>query len=259
MVKKAFFAFFASLLFAFGADLRGDLGRILGENHPAIENIMQNERSFIDERNNVNYNALFARLKNQGLLEPSNSANIQIGFSSPDDNAILMVKAVGEVLSKMGYKYYLTTHFDANSAQWGIALSSRNSLEPGVLYSQLANSKIYIKKISKQEANFYIYELDLSRASVDSDTLNVNQIRPQKPYFLTVVDKKSLSIEADSDDSFQPFIRVFDKNLKLIKTQKSNTITYSLTMESPAGANYVLIEDSFSLENIKHGLKINLN
>ena len=110
-----------------------------------------------------------------------------------------------------------------------------------MLYSQLANSKIYIKKISKQEANFYIYELDLSRASVDSDTLNANQIRPQKPYFLNVAGKKSLSIEADSDDSFQPFIRVFDKNLKLIKTQKSNTITYSLTMELPAEANYALI------------------
>lgn len=256
---KAIFAGFALCLCAFGADLSGDLGRILGEGHPAINSIMQNEKNFIDVRNNVNYSALFTELKSMGLLEPNSGNNMQIGFSSADDNAILMVKAVGEVLSKMGYKYYLTTHFDANPAQWGIALSSRNSLEPGVLYSQLANNKIYIKKISKQEGNAYIYDLDLSGASVDSDVLNENQIRPQKPYFLNVAGKRTLRIEADGEDSFQPFIRVFDKNLKLIKTQKSNTIAYSLTMELPAGANYVLIEDSFSLENIKRGLKINLN
>lgn len=256
---KALFAFIAPLLFVFGADLRGDLGRILGENHPAIENIMQNERGFIDERNNVNYSALFSHLKSLGLLETSSGANMQIGFSSTDDSAILMVKAVGEVLSKMGYKYYLTTYFDASPASWGIALSARNSIEPSLLYSQLANSKIYIKKISKQEANFYIYELDLSRASVSSDTLSENQIRPQKPYFLNVAGKKSLSIEADSEDSFQPFIRVFDKNLKLIKTEKKESITASFVLEFPAGAHYVLIEDLYSLENIKRGLKINLN
>lgn len=256
---KAIFAGFALCLCAFGADLSGDLGRILGEGHPAINSIMQNEKNFIDVRNNVNYSALFTELKSMGLLEPNSGNNMQIGFSSANDNAILMVKAVGEVLSKMGYKYYLTTYFDASPAQWGIALSSRNSLEPGVLYSQLANNKIYIKKISKQEGNAYIYDLDLSGASVDSDVLNENQIRPQKPYFLNVAGKRNLNIEADGEDSFQPFIRVFDKNLKLIKTQKSSTITPSLSMELPAGANYALIEDLFSLENIKRGLKINLN
>lgn len=256
---KAIFAGFSLCLCAFGADLSGDLGRILGEGHPAINSIMQNEKKFIDVRNNVNYSALFAQLKSLGLLESNSGNNMQIGFSSPDDNAILMVKAVGEVLSKMGYKYYLTTHFDASPAQWGIALSSRNSLEPGVLYSQLANNKIYIKKINKQEGNTYIYNLDLKDASVGSDTINENQIRPQKPYFINVAGKRNLNIEADGEDSFQPFIRVFDKNLKLIKTQKSNTITSSLSMELPAGANYALIEDLFSLENIKRGLKINLN
>ena len=251
---------FASLFYAAllnGADLKADLEALI-QNHPEqIETISKNSNTFIDARANVNYSALLAHLRSLGLLEIQNSENSTLGFSCEQENVILMINSVSGVLKNMGYKYFSTSWFENSPAIWRISLSSRANLDAGILYNEFLKAGIFIKKLRK-DGNSFIYELDLNSANVKTDELLETPIRPKNAYFLNVGGKKALNISANIDDNWQPFIRIFDKKLRLIKTQETNTKTEHLRLEVPSDGAYVLIDDAFSLENIKHGLSISL-
>ena len=253
-------ALFASLLCAIvlnGADLKADLEALIQNRPEQIEIILKNSNTFMDARANVNYSALLAHLRSLGLLEVQNSENLTLGFSCEQEDAILMINSVSKVLKNMGYKYFSTSWFENSPAIWRISLSSRANLDVGILYNEFLKHGIFIKKLQR-DGNSFIYELDLNNASVKSDELLVEPIRPKSAYFLNVSGKKMINISANIDDTWQPFVRIFDKKLRLIKTQEIKIKTENLRLELPNGAAYALIDDLYSLENIKHGLSINL-
>lgn len=257
MVKKALLAFsFCALLF--GAELQSDLENLIPAHKEQISLLLENERSYIDERGNVNYASLCSKLKALGILDLGSGANMQLGFLGSNDNAILMIKAVGLALENLGYKYFLSLGFENNPARWSVVLSSRSALGPGELYTELAKQNIYIKKILKNEQGGFVYALDLSKTRIKTDSLLETPIRPKTAYFVSLSNASLLNVTSQDNDNWQPFIQIFDKNLKLIKVEKTASQQESLRLSLPENAAYALIDDLFSLENIKHGLVIEL-
>lgn len=240
--------------FCFGADLKSDIENLSSNPNADVSEILSRQSAFLDGRGNVNYSALCNELKRLGLFATTDSGSMELGFLSSQDNAILMIKAISASLESMGYKYFLTSFFENSPARWSVALSSRNLIDPGIMYNALLKQNIYIKKVLRGERGF-IYEVDLSNASVKTDEILSTPIRPKSAYFIKLYGA-NLVINSSVNDNWHPFIRFFDKKLKLIATKEQNERTQNLSLALPSGAVYALIDDMTSLENIKHGLEI---
>lgn len=74
--------------------------------------------------------------------------------------------------------------------------------------------------------------------------------------FLNVSGKSSIEIKSRSNDSWIALVKILDKNLKLISQVKSDKKEKEIYLNFPDEAFYLIIDDVFSLENIKHGLTI---
>lgn len=253
---RAFFASLFCVLLLNSADLKADLEALIPGQTEQINSISENSANFLDARGNVNYASLLAHLRSLGIFEPQNTDNLS--FECEQDFAVLMIKTITQTLKNMGYKYFATSWFENSPTIWRINLSSRATLDSGILYNEFAKQGIFIKKITRNSDNSLLYNLDLNSATVRTDELLLEPIRPKSAYFLNVSGKKMLNINANINDAWQPFVRIFDKKLHLIKTEQIKNKTQNLRLELPSGAVYALIDDLFSLENIKHGLSINL-
>ena len=95
----------------------------------------------------------------------------------------------------------------------------------------------------------------LKTLTYESDT-EVQLSKPLEPYFLNVSGKSSIEIKSRSNDSWIALVKILDKNLKLISQVKSDKKEKEIYLNFPDEAFYLIIDDVFSLENIKHGLTI---
>ncbi len=274
MVKSLFTlllvgAFFCFASLASGASLKDDLQNLLASetynsNLNKINSLFSNEAAFRDSRGNIDYERVTEVLRQNGLLNLnySGGANMTLGFESVG-SPLLLMKVVSDALSNMGYKYFLTSSIEntPQMVRWSVFVSSRALVSPGALYSELLKANAYIKGIARVGQFDFAYVIDLSNAKVKTQEYVEGAMpkRPLEAYFYGVSGANAVEISAQSADSWVPLVKIFDKNLNLIKQIKEVEKRSNLNVELPSNAAYIVIDDAFSLENIKRGLSIRIN
>lgn len=266
MVRVLLFFLVSSLCFSANLDL--NLKNLLGDkvyeqNSGKLRTLFSNEAMFLDENSNPNYDKITNLLRTNSILSLnySSPAYMDLTFKSTS-STILFLKVITQSLNNLGYNYFLTKNFSTQNSQisWLVIINTQFILNPGNLYKELKQNNVYIKGIHKTGTFSYTYDIDMSRAILktlpyESDT-TVELSKPLEPYFLNINGKKNIEIMANPADNWISLVKIYDRNLKLISQIKSDIKEKSLNIEFPDDAFYILIDDAFSLENIKRGLKI---
>ena len=267
MVRVAFlFCIFA--FSCFGFDLHSNIKCIISEqsyakNRVIILLIFAIESDFIDSRGNPNYAKITNTLRVNSLLNLSFSlpVNLEIAFYSPSSD-ILLFKSVSEALKNLGYSYFLSKSLktDTQGIVWQISMNSRFLLDPGAIYRELGKNQIYIKDINRGGEFSFTYSIDASKAMLSthqyiSDS-EFDLAKPLEPYFLNISGKSEALIKSYASDSWICVIKILDRDLNLITQIKSDKPEKEIYIKFPPNSYYMLIDDAFSLENIKRGLKI---
>ncbi|AII14174.1 hypothetical protein CIG2463D_0308 [Campylobacter iguaniorum] len=263
---------FLPLLFlvtlSFCADLGSNLKSIVGDqiyqkNSAKISSLFANEPSFVDINGNLNYDKIATTLRTNSLLNLNYSSptHMQVTFRT-SSSPMLFLKVISQSLNNLGYTYFLTKNFQTmdSGISWTVSINTQFLLNPGNLYNELMGNNTFIKDIQRTGQFSFIYDIDMSKTVLDTaayeSDANVELSKPLEPYFFNINGKKSIEITADSSDNWIALVKVFDRNLKLISQLKSDKKEKVIDIEFPSDAYYILIDDAYSLENIKHGLKI---
>ncbi|AVK80557.1 hypothetical protein [Campylobacter fetus] len=265
---KSFFAFLIFASICFGYDLSSNLKSIVGDqiynaNQQKIKSLFINEAEFVDANSNLNYDKITNILRTNSFLNLSYASPVYMDISFVSSSSpTLVLKAISQSLNNLGYNYFLTKSLDTwdSGMVWSVSINTQFMLNPGSFYKELLSNNIFIKNIKKTGQFAYSYEIDANRAilktlAYESDT-EVQLSKPLEPYFLNVSGKSSVEIKSRSNDSWIVLVKILDKNLKLISQVKSDKKEKEIYLDLPDEAFYLIIDDAFSLENIKHGLTI---
>lgn len=266
MVKIiAFTLIFCSLIF--GADLKSDLKNILSTqnyaaNEAKLNELFSDESAFLDARQNIDYAYVIDVLRQNSLLNLrlSQSADMKLIFEA-NSSPLLLVQIINRSLEHLGYKYFRVASLDnvAQKVAYGVFLDSKSLLNLGNFYKELLANGVYILGIFQNEEYGYTYVLDAKDAIIATKSPQESEFtKSPSAYFYSVMGASNINIQAHSNDSWFALVRIYDKNLKLIKEIKSKQKQSYLNINLPDGATYIQISDVATLENIKRGLKINI-
>ncbi|ARR02801.1 hypothetical protein [Campylobacter vicugnae] len=265
---RGLFLFFIFTFSSFGLDLHSNIKSIISEqnyalNRDKIDQIFAVESEFIDSNDNLNYAKITNALRVNSLLNLSYSQpiNLEISFYSPTSD-ILMFKSVSEALKSLGYSYFLSKSLksDTQGIVWQITMNSRFILDPGALYKELSKNYIFIKDIKRDGQFSFVYSIDATKAVLSThqyiSDIEYDLNKPLEPYFLNISNKSEALIKSYASDRWICVIKVLDRDLNLITQIKSDKPEKEVYIKFPPNSYYMLIDDAFSLENIKRGLKI---
>lgn len=218
--------------------------------------------------NRADIKAINQILKMNSLLQYNfaNAKNISLTFNTKA-NATLFFKIISIVFEQIGVNYYEISSFDRVDDNISISfnINSKYAIDIGLVYDELKNMNVFIDDIYRYGSNF-IYNLDFNKAVLNADFIldnqdnkSLNLSKPLQDYFIRLVDVKQLIISASDYDIWYPKIEFLDENLNLIQAYSQENKTKSLTINVPYNCKFVNISDLFTLDNIKHGLNIEVN
>lgn len=266
MVRFLAFLFIAT--FCFGASLQENLKSIIGNkvyevNIKKINSLFSNEASFIDNNSNLNYEKITNLLVTNSLLNLNYASPVYMDLTfRSKTSALLFLKVISQSLNDIGYTYFLTKEFSTVDSQilWNISINTQFLPNPGSLYKELKSENTFITNITRNNQFSFTYDIDMSHASIHTHyyepDIDFELSKPLEPYFFNIIGKSSIQITSKSSDAWFAFVKIFDKNLKLLSQIKSDKKEKSININFSPDATYILIEDAYSLENIKHGLTI---
>lgn len=265
MVKWLFVAFFICQI-AFCSDLDAHLKDLLGNDtytkyQEKLSDLFADEKSFFNKNSYCNYERVIEKLNQEMIFDLSNSSqtNIKLHFHS-DDYPFLMIKIVSSILENLGYLYFKIDDFKINDNEitLNISLNSLTIPSPSNIYTELTKSNAYIVNIKRKSSHEYFYNLDLSRAVLNTIKLKKSNIYKGKiSYLYNIQNLSTLQIESNKNNTWHPFVTFFGKNLNIISQMKSNTPKQKVKLAVPGAAYYLKVSDTYTDENLKHGFKIN--
>ncbi len=266
MVKKLFLtALFVSEIFALSSlDLAKN---IIGDSSKRTQlELLFANKNYTDSNGNLDLSEISRILKTNSLLNLTlkSSRTLSLNFKAKADS-VMFFKIINDALESVGCVYFIPTSLLLKDGfiDYTIQVESQYILDPGTFYTLLKSSGVYISDVKKVGHYDYEYSLKFDKARLKTNInidLNSPKIleKPLKDYVLSLKNASSILIEANDADNWFPKVLFLDKNLNLIKGVKSETKNNNLLETIPKGANYAIISDMFSLDNIKRGLKITL-
>lgn len=227
--------------------------------------LFKSENLFLKHDGTVDDLKVLKQLKSSGLLK--------LFYKSPQDlvlsfytkeNPVIFMRVINEVLSSMGYNYFLTKSVIRNNSgfSWEINLSTEHLVDPIYFADNLTSSGCYIDKIDKKSSNEWFYSINTENIEIDTSSLEpdttVELKKPIKPYWINVEGTKSISFRSHTADKWHPSIVFFDKQLQIVKDYRNDSVANTLKIIIPESAKYVKINDIYTLDNIKRGLSVYL-
>jgi len=250
--------------------LKDSIRNIIGErtyqvNKFLINSEFKNEKIFyIGDR--LKYKNILSILKNKGLLRLkfATPQQVKIEFRTrKKENSKKLVKTIKDVLGYLGYTYYFTDFIIKNDygINWQINFKSESMLDPYMLISELEKLHIMVLGIKKVNNLKWEYDIDLSYSKI-SDTIfiqndeKITLHKTHKAYMLEINGAKYLNVKSARLNSWHPRISFYDKDLNvlnIIKKQKEYKVIKAII---PEFTKYIMLDDTFTLLNIKRGLTV---
>jgi hypothetical protein len=104
------------------------------------------------------------------------------------------------------------------------------------------------------------YVLDISNAVIVPKKLEYNDIiklsKTMSAYWINIENSKKVQIQSSINNSWHPYVVLYNKELKIISSIKKNKKSQKLSLNIPADAMYMKIDDFYTMKNIKDGLSI---
>lgn len=230
-----------------------------------IQVLFAQSGDFVKTNGTIDTVKVIAVLKKNGLMKLlyEKPVYLKLAFRTAQD-PIIFLKIVNEALEGMGYNYFLTNNAlrDASGFVWEIYLQTEHIVDPVIFSHALELRGCSINNIVKNDDNYWFYDINSENAYLSAKKLdvgvNTNLGKPIKPYWVNIKDMKEIVVTVQAGDKWFPDIVFFDENLHVLKDIKSEESLKSFKAKVPQGAVYLKLSDGFILENIKHGLMLNV-
>ncbi len=269
MVKKLFLILIASLSLFGAQSVQEKVKSFVGATQydkqiNLIQVLFAQPAAFTLPNGEVDSVKVISVLKKNGLVQLLYDRPIQLrlAFRTQSD-PLIFLKIINESLETMGYNYFLTNNALRDSAGfvWEIYLQTEHVVDPEAFARALGARGCTITNIVKNDEHYWFYDIDSSNAYLSARKVEVGTTslgKPLKPYWIDVHNLKEISLTVQSGDKWFPDVAFFDEHLHLLSDIKSEESTRVLKLKVPSGAAYLKISDAFLLENIKHGLSLNV-
>lgn len=204
-------------------------------------------------------------LNNNGLLElfTREPRDVELIFHT-DFNPLVSLKVINESLSSMGYSFFLTKKIvkSIDGLTWHIGVSTQNTPNPVNLDKRLQERGCYIENVSKNN-DIWTYKVNTEYAKISALTLPLgipNDLnKPLSPYIIDVLDAKKVTIRSNNIDFWYPKVTLYDSSLNLLQKIEYDSRRIVLRVDIPEKTKYIKIEDAYTLDNIKRGLRVVLD
>ncbi len=235
------------------------------KHYKLIKKIFENKDEYYLTQNKIDMIKVVKRLKENGLLKlffVSPKKNI-ITFKT-NGNPLFFMKIVEDSLRNMGYYLFFTDeiNYDESAFNWTISFVSEYTLDPELFSKSLQKNGCDILEINRSDESTWEYFINIDNAYINAKKLvlkkNLRLKKPLSDYWLNVSEGSKISIASYGGNRWYPKIAIYDKNLHILKIYKKDEKTDWLVLHLPAGAYYIKISDSYTLNNLKYGLRVTL-
>jgi hypothetical protein len=267
MILKLFFIFILNIYLS--ADiLENSIRNMIGTKNYQIHKFLL-QKQFKDKnqfyaQDRLKYKSVIKVLQNKGLLHLryKKPKNVQIEIST-QNNPLLLMKIIKDVLANLGYAYYFTNNIEKKKENiiWKINFNSIAMLDPYLFLNELEKLNIITLNAEKINNTKWKYKIDLSYAKIPN-TISISKNekiflqKPHKAYMLNVEEVTSLKVISKRLNHWYPRITFYDNKLNILGMFEKTTKYKILKIDIPKNTTYILIDDTFTLLNIKRGLTI---
>ena len=268
MVKKCIVLIFCILYFANADSLDDKIASFMDkkkyESSGNLISFLFSPKENYYKNNNVDALSVIRTLNSNGLLNlySKEPKDIELIFYI-DFNPLVSLKVISESLSSMGYSFFLTKKIikSNNGLEWHINISTQNIPNPINLEDSLSQRGCFIENISKDE-NIWSYQINTQFATIEALELKKgvqNELtKSLSAYWVKVDDVKKIIIRSHNADNWYPKITFYDEGLNLLQKIEEDQRRYVLRTSIPEKAHYIKLEDKYTLDNIKRGLRVTL-
>ena len=245
---------FLLLFFIIGSLFARDLGVVIKDiigskdyyaKKKFINIIFKDSENYIDG-DNINYLKVLQKLKDEGILKSTNiSSPLRVAFKSKSGNNQIFLKVIKDTLFSLGFSNISTIKAvkRGKSFIWVVSLGNNYMLDPLLFAKSLMEKNIPIVGMKRYSLTNWSYDIDLENALIVTKTLEYNDImklsKSIRAYWLNIKDAKKIQIQSGVNNSWHPYIVLYNRDLKIISNIKRDKKIAKLNINVPSDAIYI--------------------
>ncbi len=268
---KVILSFFLIVSTFFGDVIDDKIKSFIGEkkfysSKKIIDILLGDKRGYYITDDKIDIIKLLKVLKKNGFIRQDLKSvkNVEVTFST-HTSSLLFLKIIGNALNSMGFNFYITKSMykNADDLSWTIVMNTEYLIDPVVFSNELKRYNCFIDDIIKDSVTKWHYNISSNKASLPGKILSVEATyklpKPIKSYWLKVnSDAKVIDITSYTLNRWHPYVMFLDNGLKVLSVYNDDKIEKSLKLDIPITTRYIVIDDKYTISNIRVGLKIYL-
>jgi len=228
-----------------------------------IQIIFKDKESFVDSSGRLNYLKILEKLREENILKLKKANSpLKVAFTTNQKNLQIFIKIIKDTLFSLGFSniYTIKSIKRGRKFVWVVSLGNTYMLDPLLFAQKMAEKNIYIDSMKRYSDTNWNYVLNISNAIVVPEKLEYNDIiklnKTMSAYWINIKDSKKVQIQSSINNSWHPYVVLYNKDLKIISSIKRNRVSKKISLNIPADAMYLKIDDFYTMKNIKDGLSI---
>jgi len=225
--------------------------------------IIFKDKDYFLENGSLDYEKILQRLRDEGLLKlKDTSSPLKVAFTTNQKNLQIFVKVVKDTLFSLGFNniYTLKSIKRGKKFVWVVSLGNNYMLDPLLFAQKMKEKNIFIEDMKRYSPTNWNYVLNISQAIIVPQKLEYNDIiklsKTMSAYWINIEGSNKVQIQSSINNSWHPYVVLYNKDLKIISSIKRNKVSQKISINIPADAMYLKIDDVYTMKNIKDGLSI---
>ena len=236
------------------------------QRHSKLLELIFKERERFYTENGPDILLIVETLKENGLLRIFHKTPRELTATFETRiNPLFLIKALQDSLNDLGFNYYLTSAFEKSGERflWRLSYKSQYAIDPVVLAGQLDRYGIRFYDISRDGDDWY-YHLSAPEPELSgSEPLDSREARrlinPSGEYWVRLREEgRYLEVRTLSPGYWYPDVVFYDRYLNILKIYRKDRSTRGVRLTIPEDTRYIKVTDRFTVENLKHGIRIGL-
>lgn len=204
-------------------------------------------------------------LKSNGLLSSrfGQPNEVKLSFSART-SPVLLAKVGNDILSSMGYSYFMVSRAKQSSglSTMEFSFNTEHSPDMGIILDELGERGFACLDINRVGAQQWDYILEVSEPRLPNTKFmgkggSLNLRDPSGEYWIALNSGGNLFIQ--SSVRWNPRIVLYDQNLGIVDLISDTGLISSLKLNVPSGVKFMMITDYDNSENLKSGISLNFH
>lgn len=266
---KIVLSFFLILSVTFGDMIDDKIKSFIGEKSyfsakKIIRILLGDKNRYYNSDGSIKVIKLLKVLKKNGFmrLDLEGVNRVDITFVTKG-NPLIFLKILNSTLNSMGFNFYITKKAvkSDESFSYEIQMNTEYLVDPVVLANELKKYGCFITDIQKKDKTKWQYSISIQNAKLIAKEIlpeaSYRLKKPIKSYWLGLNNApQMLYVRSYPLNRWHPYIVFYSKKLNILSIYTSDEVAKSLKLDIPQGTKYIMIDDKYTLSNIRSGLKI---